>query len=106
MSAQALATRAASLVVLMAGMTVGGPRPASAQALSFGQVRPFVTSFIPVIGPNGAVGGVLVDAEGLVARAEADEQGRVRDAWQAAPKPVSHELNRASPPKHSPTATR
>ena len=76
--------------MVVAAGTVGAfhARPICAQALSFGQVRPFVTAFIPVIGRNGAVGGVLIDAGGVVARADIDEQDRLRKAWLAALQPI------------------
>jgi hypothetical protein len=38
-------------------------------------IRPFVTAIIPVIGRNGVVGGVSVDAEGVLARAVIDREG-------------------------------
>jgi hypothetical protein len=60
-------------------------------------VRPFVTAFIPVIARNGAVGGVLVDSGGVVARAEVAELDRLRKAWEAAIDPVTADLGRPSP---------
>jgi hypothetical protein len=96
----ASAQRAVGLAAgVVAAISVGAFRsgPACAQALSFGQVRPFVTAFIPVIGRNGAVGGVLVDAGGVVARAEIEEEDRLRKAWLAALQPISSELGRAAP---------
>jgi hypothetical protein len=44
------------------------------------QQRPFVTSFRPVIGPGGGVGGVSIDAQGIVARSDVESLGRLRDA--------------------------
>jgi hypothetical protein len=70
---------------------------AIAQGLSFGQSRPFVVGIIPVVGRNGAVGGVLVDAAGVVARAEVKEQVRLRAAWQAALRPATGDLSRTAP---------
>ena len=46
--------------------------------------RPFVTGFTPVIGPGGGVGGVLVDAKGVVHSAKNASQ--LRDRW-AMPNP-------------------
>ena len=39
--------------------------------------RPFVTSVVPVVG-NGAVGGVLVNANGVVSRADVDSLGKLK----------------------------
>lgn len=44
--------------------------------------QPFVTGFTPVIGPNGGVGGVLVDAQGVVSRIEQDELDDLRSRWK------------------------
>ncbi len=46
--------------------------------------RPFVTGITPVIGSNGAVGGVTVDAAGVVARAQTEAAGNLRDIRQQA----------------------
>lgn len=94
-AARALRRAVVVIAILMLGNCAVGT--AEAQTVSFGQVRPFVTGFIPVIGPRGAVGGVLVDAEGVVARAEIEEEGRVRAAWQSAMRPLPPELSRTSP---------
>src|SRR5262245_20375060 len=73
------------------------PRPVAAQAaLTFGQQRPFVTGWIPVIGPGGGVGGVSIDAAGVVSRSEADATGRLRAARERALAPLSGELLAAS----------
>ncbi len=58
--------------------------------------RPFVISFIPVIGRNGAIGGVSIDGDGFVDRAETAETAKLSDAWLKAARPVAAELNRAS----------
>ena len=53
------------------------PSGLCAQSLSFGALRPFVTGIVPVVGRNGAVGGVSVDALGVVANADRDTLGRL-----------------------------
>src|SRR5688572_5093922 len=60
---------------------------ASARAqgsVSFGVQRPFVTSFRPVIGRGGGVGGVSIDAQGMVARSDVETLGRLREARERA----------------------
>ena len=42
----------------------------NAQGIASGGGRPFVIGFTPVIGPNGGVGGIDVDADGLLHRAK------------------------------------
>ncbi|PAY19608.1 hypothetical protein CKO51_10105 [Rhodopirellula sp. SM50] len=42
---------------------------------------PFVTGITPIIGSRGAVGGVVVDADGVVGRVEQDELDQLRDRW-------------------------
>src|SRR5688572_8984387 len=59
--------------------------PAWAQgSVSFGVQRPFVTSFRPVIGRGGGVGGISIDAQGLVARSDVETLGRLREARERA----------------------
>ena len=48
---------------------------------SFGG-RPFVTGFTPVIGRNGAVGGIDIDAAGVVQRADIKHQHELRNRWR------------------------
>lgn len=59
-------------------------------------LRPFVISFTPVIGRNGAIGGVSIDASGVVSRKSWDESAALTAAWLKASKPVANELNRTS----------
>ena len=70
--------------------------PAAAQLVGFNEIRPFVTSVIPVVGPGGAVGGVSVDAQGVLARSDTDATGRLRDARLKALAPLQAELNASS----------
>jgi len=48
-------------------------------AVGFSRVRPFVVGVVPVVG-NGAVGGIEVDAQGVVSRPQFDEAGRLAQA--------------------------
>jgi hypothetical protein len=57
--------------------------------------RPFVIGFIPVVG-NGVVGGVAIDAKGVISKIEQDELGRLRAAREKALQPVSTDLARPS----------
>src|SRR5687767_10539067 len=70
--------------------------PAAAQLVGFNEIRPFVTSVIPVVGPGGAVGGVSVDAQGILARSDTDATGRLRDARLKALIPLQADLNASS----------
>jgi len=74
------------------------PRPAAGQggAVAFTQQRPFVIGFIPVVGPNGGVGGVSIDAQGVVSRSNVDQLGLLRDARLKAQLPPSREMPQAS----------
>ena len=57
-------------------------------------LRPFVTGMIPVIGRNGAIGGVMVNAAGVVRRAEVSDAASLREGWRRARKPLPVELSR------------
>src|SRR5262245_52542695 len=70
---------------LIAGaLGLGNPADAQAQA-AIGEVtqRPFVIGVIPVVG-NGTVGGVAIDADGVMAKAETRDVGALRDARREA----------------------
>ena len=45
--------------------------------------RPFVTGVTPVIGPNGFVGGVFVDTNGVVSRPTQDALGELKEKWKS-----------------------
>jgi hypothetical protein len=78
-------------------MACGSTGPALAQAvLQDVTLSPFVIGFRPVVGRNGAVGGVLIDARGVVARADADAQDRLQTAREKALEAVPADLDRAS----------
>lgn len=72
------------------------PAIASGQAVSFTQQSPFVVGFEPVVGPGGAVGGVSIDARGVVSRSDVDAAGRLRDARLKALSRIDAELRTPS----------
>ena len=57
---------------------------AHAQTIGFTELRPFVVGIEPVVGRSGAVGGVSIDADGVLTRTSADESARLRDVRQRA----------------------
>jgi Protein of unknown function (DUF1598) len=69
---------------------------AVAQTVGFAEVRPFVTGLIPVVGPSGSVGGVAIDARGVLNRSDVDAAGKLRAARLMALTPVDSQLNAAS----------
>lgn len=64
------------------------------QTVQFSTMRPFVISVTPVIGPDGAIGGVAVDAEGVVRRQTDEDAARLRAVWRKLHKPVPAEAVR------------
>jgi len=52
---------------------------ANAQIQS-GGTRPFVTGVVPVVGPNGEVGGIKVDADGVARRVDTAKGGKFKNA--------------------------
>ncbi len=92
-------SRGSSIIITLgvcALATAALPTPSAyAQAyVGSATLRPFVTSWIPVIGRGGAIGGVLVDADGVVTRATGTDDRALRDAWFEAAKPIRPEFNR------------
>lgn len=59
--------------------------------------RIFVTSVTPVVGPNGVVGGISVDAAGVVSRAEVTEMQDLARARAAALQKVPTDLEPPTP---------
>jgi hypothetical protein len=59
------------------------------------EFRPFVVGLIPVVG-TGAVGGVSIDAGGVLARSDFDAAGRLREARQRAMLPIDSDLASSS----------
>jgi hypothetical protein len=66
--------------------------PAAAQFVSNTQIEPFVVGLIPVVGPSGAVGGVSIDAAGVLSRSSVDASNQLRDARQRALAPIDFDL--------------
>lgn len=84
-------------VLALAIALPGIAQPAFCQSVvSAVQQRPFVIGFIPRIGPGGGVGGVSIDAKGIVARSEVDELKRLQAARQQAMQKTDGRLQAAS----------
>lgn len=81
---------------LMAAILVAPNRVSAQGGVTEGRVRPFVVGFIPVTG-RGAVGGVSVDSQGVLARAKNDTAGDLRQARLAALRVDSTEITQRSP---------
>ncbi len=77
-------------LVLLCGRGVDAQGVASIQNFT---MRPFVTGIRPVIGSNGAVGGVQVDADGVVSRLQQADETNLRTKWLRAAVPVAAEIN-------------
>lgn len=88
---------AAQAIWLIALLAASSPRAAHAQA-SVGSltISPFVIGWRTVAG-NGAVGGVSIDAAGVIDRAELDALGKLRDERQAALAELTGDVHRHSP---------
>src|SRR5690242_1461245 len=69
---------------------------APAQFVGSGEIRPFVVGVVPVVG-RGGVGGVSIDAHGVVSRSDVESLGRLRDARLKALAPIDSEMQAASP---------
>ena len=73
------------LVLCCCLIAMGDADPSEAQQISGIQSvtqRVFVTSVTPVFGPRGFVGGVSVDAEGVVRRSSVDVWGDLNGKWK------------------------
>ena len=83
---------AASCLVLLTGDHLFG------QAFSIQNFtsRPFVTGVTPVIGPNGGVGGVAVDAKGVISRITPANEKNLRALWLRAHQPIAGDLTQKS----------
>ncbi len=58
---------------------------------------PLVIGFTPIIGPGGGVGGVDVDAKGVLSRVETPRSTRLDEARSKALLGISENLRRSSP---------
>src|SRR5688572_5754507 len=65
---------------------------AEAQFVSNTQIEPFVVGIIPVVGRSGAVGGVSIDAAGVLSRSSVDASNQLREARQRALAPIDSDL--------------
>lgn len=85
--------------ISVAAIVVVLPRGAAAQgqgaSISFLSQRAFVTGFTPVIGPRGGVGGIDVDANGVLARAE--RTAELDEQRARALRGVAQDVRRQSP---------
>jgi len=79
-----------------AAAAISGSQQLPAQAiLQDVTLSPFVIGYNVVVN-NGAVGGVMIDARGVVTRANTDAEDRLRVAREKALQPLSADLDRAS----------
>lgn len=69
----------------------------NAQGITSGGGRLFVIGFTPIIGPGGGVGGVDVDAEGVLYRVQPIRRAQLDQARTEALRGSSEELHRSSP---------
>src|SRR5262245_4707582 len=95
-SAVSRTARCSLLMLAAVGLGVAVSPSASAQFVSSSEIRPFVVGVVPVIGTGGAVGGVSIDAKGVLARTEVDALGQLRDVRLKALTPIDSELQAAS----------
>lgn len=84
---------AAVLVLLF---VCAAPNVHGAQGISSGGLKPFVIAVIPVVGRSGAVGGVAIDARGVLDRGTRETTSQLRRAWLAAMIPAQGDMARAS----------
>ena len=90
------AAAAAWPAILVSIFVCGPPGVQGAQGVSSGGLKPFVIAVIPVVGRSGAVGGVAIDARGVLDRGTRETTGQLRRAWLAAMVPAQGEMARAS----------
>lgn len=86
------------MLLFVLGLTIGLPgQAAHSQSVSFLSQRAFVTSFTPVIGRNGAVGGVDIDADGVLKRVRVQPTEQLAVLRANATHGASLDVRRASP---------
>lgn len=81
--------------IVIAIWIIGGHDLAHAQSVSFADQRPFVVGVVPVVG-NGAVGGVAIDAKGVLEEAEQRDVIALRDARRTALDGVAGDIAKPS----------
>ena len=83
--------------ILLMGTLIAPSADAFAQAtLTAGSRRPFVTGMVPSVANGFAVGGVSVDTNGVIARANLDDRGKLRKARLQAIKKISDDVGQTS----------
>lgn len=70
--------RGARLVICWLGVSLGVSQAAWAQGISNSSLQPFVIAVEPVIGRNGAVGGIAIDTRGVLNRVQVAKTGKLR----------------------------
>ena len=88
-------------LIVLSTCVVGGPPAAHSQGVTFADQRPFVIGLIPVVGRGGpfgggAVGGVAIDAQGVIGEADEGDVVALRDAQRAALERVAGDVARPS----------
>jgi hypothetical protein len=81
------------VALLAAGL---GQQLTRGQSVGFSEVRPFVTALIPVVGPSGAVGGISIDAHGVLAVSGEVETKALARERRAALVPLDSEIETKS----------
>lgn len=79
-----------------AALVVGDYAAVPAQSISEVTQRPFVVGVIPVVGAGGGVGGVAIDADGLVANAEERDIVALRDVRREAMSGLAGDVTKKS----------
>ena len=72
-------------------------RASGQSSVSFLGQRVFLTGLTPIIGPRGGVGGIEVDADGVLSRVEMDEGPRLGRERTEALRGISQDVRRDSP---------
>ena len=87
------------LSLVVTGLMLAASPVAVAQVGSISSVssRPFVVGIQPVVGRNGAVGGVLVDPQGMVDAADVEAMEQLSEIRTRALQPIAQDLSRSSP---------
>ena len=79
-------------ILMLAFVTTPAAHSQNGASIQSFTLRPFVTGITPVIGPNGAVGGVAVDTNGIVSRVEPAEEAKLRGQWLQAQLQINQDV--------------
>ena len=90
------AARMMAIFAALVGIAVDLQPAAGQGGVAFTQQRPFVIGLVPVVGAGGAVGGVSIDAQGVVARNDADQTQRLREVRLKALQEIDSKLQSPS----------